>query len=111
MRTARVVPLVVAGAVLLLGATAGLLYATDYPIEATVRETHCAGPLQPDSENRVEVHTHFLGIDHTVRGIPDRECVLLQSGNFVRYHLRSHRTTLYLEEGGECVWDSKTGLC
>ncbi len=79
-----------------------VLYATDYRVDATVQETRC-DLLQ------VKVKTKALGIEHTVTQVPAQQCGLLEPGNFVQYRLRSQRTTLYDHEGGDCLYDSKTG--
>lgn len=70
---------------------------------AAVSETRCE-LLQ------VKVHTRLFGIDHTVQDVPVQQCNALEPGNFVQYRVRSQRTTLYDREGGQCLYDSETGL-
>lgn len=91
--------LVVAGV-----AAAAILYAIDYEVEATVQGVDCAA-------GTVEVTTKLFGIDHTVTGVPRQQCIFLSPGNFVEYHVRSTHTRLYDVEGGDCIYDSVTGVC
>ena len=51
-----------------------------------------------------------LGLEHDVKGIPDQQCSLLSRGNYVEYRIRSRHTTLYEAEGGDCIYDSATGV-
>lgn len=91
----------------LLAVVAGIgfvLYLADYKVEANVQETHC-------QHGEVHVKTKQFGIEHTVKDIPMHECVLLKPGSFVEYRIRTQRTTLYVSEGGDCVYDSATGPC
>ncbi|MEK6976582.1 MAG: hypothetical protein AABY18_09600 [Candidatus Thermoplasmatota archaeon] len=87
--------------VAILGA---LLYVADYKVDATVEDTRC-------DVLEVTVRTKQFGLEHTVRGIPVTQCLLLEPGNFVEYRIRTQRTTLYESEGGDCIYDSKTGPC
>lgn len=97
-------------AVLLVGAggTAAYLYATDHTLVADVTGTECAGLPFPESQNTVAIKTRLLGLEHEVRGLPDRECLLLQEGDFVEHRIRSKHTTLYRSTGA-CVYDTQTG--
>lgn len=92
--------------VLVLGvaALAVVLYATDYEVDATVQRTDC-------SRGQVDVTTKLFGIDHTVTGVPMQQCLVLRAGNFVEYHIRSAHTRLFDVEGGDCIYDSVTGVC
>lgn len=100
----------VVGVVLLAtGAAAGYLYATDYAMEADVKEKECQGPAVDDLLNVVAVRTRLLGIDHDVRGVPDQPCTLLEPGDRVVYRIRSKHTTLY-DSKGDCRYDSETGI-
>lgn len=93
----------VVGVLLLAGAGGGVyLYATDFKLSATIQETRCV-------DGEIDVETKKLGIDHTVKKVPAEQCNRLEAGNFVEYRVRSKRTTLYEVEGGECIYDSKTG--
>lgn len=98
-----------------LGAAAGILYASDYGIEATVVDKACGGGVFTSGANSVvTVKTRMFGIEHTVKGMDDALCSGLragQDGNFVIYHVQSERTILYEREGGACLYDSRTGLC
>lgn len=92
-------------AVLTLVAAAGfVLYLQDYKLEAHVQDTRC-------ERSEVEIKTKQFGIVHTVTEVPLNECLVLQVGSFVEYRIRSQRTTLYLSEGGDCVYDSQTTRC
>jgi hypothetical protein len=113
MDDSALVGVIVTVALCLVGATAGTagyLYATDYVLKADVQDTLCLGPLQPDDSNVVSVKTRTFGFGHDVKGIPDQQCQLLSSGNYVEYHLRTKHTTLYEREGGKCIYDSLTGV-
>jgi hypothetical protein len=97
-------------AVLLVGAagTGAYLYATDYTLKADVLGKSCKGSA-PDDQNVVDIKTRQFGIEHAVAGIPDRECTLLQKGDYVEYRIRSERTTLYNSDG-RCLYDTETGV-
>jgi hypothetical protein len=113
MDDAGLVGAIAAVAVVLVGGTAGTgayLYATDYALKADVQDTLCLGPAAPDGQNTVSVKTRVLGLDHDVAGIPDQQCPLISKGNYVEYHVRTKHTTLYEREGGDCIYDSLTGL-
>ena len=110
MRVLQLVLILGASLTLLVAAVGFVLYLRDYTLEATVAEVRCSAPLGSDAENEVDVRTKFLGIDHTVAGVPDSECRLLREGNFVQYHIRSHRTLLFDSEGGTCIYDSERGV-
>jgi hypothetical protein len=104
---------IAAVALVLVGGTVGTgayLYATDYALKADVQDTLCLGPLAPDEQNAVSVKTRAIGLDHDVKGIPDQECQLVSKGNYVEYHLRTKHTTLYEREGGDCIYDSLSGI-
>lgn len=77
----------------------GLAYATDYGVEATVKEKRCV-------EKEVDVQAKALPLSHTATAIPADVCAALQPGNFVVYHIRSGRTILYQSEGGLCLYDT-----
>lgn len=84
---------------------AGVAYAVDAPVEATIREKDCLA-VQPT----VSIVTELLGIPHTLKMTQDK-CSLIQKDNFVRYHLRSGHTTIFASKGGACVFDSVTIAC
>lgn len=92
--------LVVVVVVLAVGA-----YAVDYGVEATVTDTNCGA-----SPPSVEVRTKLLGTAHQVPVSPN-QCLAIQRGNFVVYHVRSERATIYEREGGRCIYDSVTTSC
>jgi hypothetical protein len=93
--------LAVAGLAALL---AGGAYASDYGLEARVVDKRCAifGP------SSVSVETKLLGIGHTAP-VPYETCAVLGAGNFIVYHVRSGRTSLYESEGGACLYDTVGG--
>ena len=93
--------------VALLVAAAGVAYAMDMPVEATV--VRKSSPCLFDG-NSVTVQTKLLGIEHTATGLPREPCLAANSGNFVKYHLRSGRTSLWVREGGPCIYDSVDGV-
>ena len=79
------------------------LYSTDYALQADVQDKQCGlGSL-----NVVSVHTHMLGIDHDVVGVPQHECTMIRVGDEVQYHIRSKHTTVYRD--GDCFYDSEMG--
>jgi hypothetical protein len=84
------------------------LYATDYMLTADVQDKACGGPIVPDVQNVVAIKTRMLGIDHEVKGIPDQQCLLLNEGDYVEYHIRTKHTTLY-RSNGACVYDTEAG--
>lgn len=94
--------------VALLAAAAGVAYAADMPVEATV--VRKSEPCQVFGGNSVTVQTKLLGIEHTVTGLPREQCLAVNTGNFVKYHIRSGRTSLWVREGGQCVYDSVDGV-
>jgi len=80
-------------------------YASDYAVEATVTKKECtSAPAQ------IFVKTKLFGIEDSTE-VTVQQCQIIQVGNFVEYHLRTQRTTIFQSEGGECVYDSSTGLC
>jgi hypothetical protein len=103
------------GLVVSLVAFAGIVYATDYGVEAVVVSKECGGsggspggpfPLAAPS---VTVKTKLGGLRHT-QSLPPQQCAVVQAGNYVVYHIRSGRTVLYDHEGGRCLYDSTGGL-
>lgn len=98
--------LVAVGGVLVVAAVGAFLYATDYAMQADVKDTDCKGAAA-DALNVVAVRTRIFAIDHAVRGVPDQQCNLLESGDRVVYHLRSKHTILY--RNGEVCYDSEKG--
>lgn len=104
----------VGGLVAILGATAGILYANDFAIEATVIDKECAGAggifgNGSAGSNSVTVQTRLFGIEHTLADIPNDQCLLIQEDNFVRYRVQSERTSIWESEGGSCIWDTANG--
>jgi hypothetical protein len=83
-------------------AAGAFAYATDYGVEATVQEKECS--LNPST---VTVKTKMGGLVETV-DVARQECGIIEVGNFVIYHIRSGRTTIYNAEGGQCVYDTQT---
>jgi hypothetical protein len=114
---------------LVVGAVGGILYATDYGVEASVAETHCAGsgnpffpglpaatptpapaPAAAQPDSTVTVVTDVLGLRRTV-SLPSEQCHALRPDNFVVYHVRSGHTTLYRDATkAVCLWDSDVGV-
>jgi hypothetical protein len=102
---------------LLVAVVAGgaILYATDYGLEADVVGKDCSGtgggapgsPL-PLGSPSVTVKTKLGGLRHT-QSLPAQQCAVVQVGNFVVYHVRSARTSVYQAEGGSCIYDSTGG--
>jgi len=107
MRPLRLVLLSIVTVVGLLLAVVGIAYATDYAVEATVEDKQCGGVL---GGNAVTIQTKLFGIVHTVTGLPQQQCLAVNAGNFVQYHLRSGRTSIYHSEGGACIFDSEGGV-
>lgn len=94
----------IAGILVLTAVGTGVyLYASDYKVGATVQDTNCA-------DNEVMVKTKQFAITHTVKDVPFTECSQLAPGSFVEYYVRSQRTTLYASEGGECLYDTQSGV-
>lgn len=92
----------------LVVATGVFLYATDYAVEATVTGKDCQA--QPAT---VTVETRLGGLTEVVPVTPT-ECLVIQRGNFVEYHIRSERTVIYERDpslGGRCVYDTMNKLC
>jgi hypothetical protein len=82
-----------------------VLYLSDYGVEATVQERRCANPT-----SYVDVKTKAFGIQHSAE-VPIDVCMQLREGNFVVYHIRSQQTTVYVREGGDCIYDTVKGAC
>lgn len=96
----------VVGLVVLLGAIAGIYYATDGAVDATVTDKQCGF-----GGGTVTVVTKFpvSGIEHTLQDVPADQCNVINKGNFVRYNLQSERTSIWQSEGGSCLYDTKYG--
>ncbi len=106
----------VVGLVGALGATGGILYASDFGIDATVIDKQCAGLpggggffAEPLAGNTITVKTKLFGIEHTLVDVPADQCALVQKDNFVRYRVKSERTSIWSSEGGSCIWDTVNG--
>jgi hypothetical protein len=101
------------GAVVALVAFAGIVYATDYGLQATVVGKDCSLPGSsgtfPLAAPSVTIKTKIGGLRHT-QSLPVDQCGAIQVGNFVVYHIRSGRTSIYQSEGGSCIYDSVGGL-
>jgi len=104
------------GLIVALGAVVGIVYATDYGVQATVVGKDCGssggssgGGIFPVSGPSVTVKTKMAGLRHT-QSLPAEQCGIVQVGNFVIYHIRSGRTSLYQSEGGTCIYDSVGGV-
>ena len=94
--------------VVLLIATVIFLYATDYAVEAEVTEKNCERV-----PTTVTVQTRMGGLTETVP-VTSTECLVIQPGNFVEYHIRSERTIIYERDpslGGRCVYDTAGRIC
>jgi hypothetical protein len=95
----------------LVVATGVFLYATDYPVKAEVVEKECQ-PVPPDPPS-VTVKTRLGRLSETVP-VTATECLVIQAGNFVEYHIRSERTIIYERDpslGGRCVYDTASKIC
>lgn len=122
----------VGGVVGAIALTGGIMYAADAKVGADVTDARCAGggggggggllgnSLAPQASNsEVDVKTNFPipGIDHTVKEFDDDTCrtldTLMLNGKepYAEYHIRSGHTILYDERGGQCLYDSETGVC
>lgn len=99
----------------LVGATAvtgGILYASDFAVEATIVDKECSlSNLASAQERFVAVKTKLFAIDHKLADVPLDQCNIIQVGNFVEYHIRSGHTRVYDSEGGKCLFDSETTIC
>ncbi len=103
----------VGGLVGALAATGGILYASDFAVEATVIDKDCGGSTPggglfgvAQSGNTITVKTKLFGIEHTLQDVPADQCFLVQRDNFVRYRIQSERTSIWEVEGGQCIWDT-----
>ncbi len=108
---------IVLGVIAALVGLAGLAYASDYGVQATVQETHCAGGTNPffpnvlaATDSFVVVGTQFFGT-HSF-GLDRDACVALRPANFVVYHIRTGHTIVYQDSSMHaCIYDSNTGVC
>ncbi len=94
--------------VVLVIATSVFLYATDYAVEASVIGKNCQG--RPTT---VTVETRIGGLTETV-AVTSTECLVIQRGNYVHYHIRTERTVIYEKDpaaGGRCVYDTDNKVC
>lgn len=105
MGLARLLLKVAVAVVVLLLLAVGAAYAMDMKVEATVVDKSCS----PFGESTVTVRAKVLGVTHTAP-VDTQVCAALQENNFVEYHLRSGRTSLYETEGGRCLYDTEHGL-
>jgi hypothetical protein len=94
--------------VVLLLVVGGVAYASDYAVEATVVSKDCSGALRGNGS--VTVQAKLLPIEYTATGLGAPECSAVNTGNFVKYHLRSERVSLYQSEGGRCIYDTEHGV-
>lgn len=113
MNLGRLVVRVALGLLVALVAGGAIVYATDYGLEAEVVAKDCGattpGGAFPLAAPSVTVKTKLGGLRHT-QGLPAQQCAVVQVGNFVVYHIRSGRTSLYESEGGACIYDSEGGV-
>lgn len=98
--------LAIGGGALVVG-TGIYLYASDYVLTADVTDKECHGPSS-GLLNTVSVKTRAFGIDRTVAGIGFDQCQIVGEGDYVEYHIRTKRTTLY-DADGSCLYDTETG--
>lgn len=111
MGVLKLVLLVLVGALAVAAIVAGGAFVSDAKVQATVVDKQCPTPTPFGSATgQVTVRTKLFGIRYTVTDIASAQCALVQSNNFVEYHLRSQRTSLWQREGGSCIWDSVHGL-
>lgn len=92
----------------LMVATGVFLYATDYAVEAEVIGKNCQGrPTTVTVETRIGGLTEIVPVTST-------ECLVIQRGNYVQYHIRTERTVIYEKDpalGGRCVYDTDKVAC
>lgn len=93
----------VVGIFVLLLAIGGIAYAADYGVEATVVDKNCVA-------NEIVINPKYVGQDVTVPDIPPQQCSVIQKGNYLKYHVRSERTSIWASEGGSCVYDTEHGV-
>lgn len=98
--------------VVLVVLAVGIAYAADAPVEATVTAKQCGSGFaffgSAQGPRTITVKTRIGGVAYTLHDVPDAQCQAVQVQNFVRYHVRSHRTILYQTQGGACIYDSAT---
>lgn len=94
---------VVVGLVLLVVLIGVGAYAADYGAEANVTGKDCQA-----SPPTVDAKTKLFGVKRTV-DVERQQCFVIEKGNFVVYRIRSGQTTIYEVEGGQCLYDTKTG--
>lgn len=97
----------------LVGATVvGVAWYFDYGIQANVVDHHCNAPVgfaADSGTSVVTIKTKLLNIQHDVTGLDNSQCLQIQDGNFIIYHLKSGRTSIYQSENGPCIYDSVGG--
>ncbi|MES2154805.1 MAG: hypothetical protein V4510_06680 [bacterium] len=106
------------GVVGVLGLVAGVAYASDFGIEATVSEVQCAGGGNPNfpqlfatTDSSATVTTRLFGLRHSV-DLSRQVCLALRPDNFVVYHIRTGHTIVYQDSSkAHCIYDSDTGVC
>ncbi len=107
VKTLALISLIIGGLLGALVLLAGILYMSDYGLEATVVEKSCiaAGPFGTGGrDGGVTVQTKMLGIRHVVQDVDATACSAIQPGNFVIFHIRSGATYLFESEGGACIY-------
>lgn len=100
---------------LALLAFAGILYVVDYGVQATVVAKQCstgtAGIFgSPAGPGTITVQAKLVPLKYTMKNVPAQQCNSVQVDNFVIYHVRSERTSLYQADGGSCIYDSVHGV-
>lgn len=88
--------------ILLLGVVVLVMFTSNQKVTADVVDKEC----YEVGEGKVTVKTRLFGIRQAV-GVDREQCLLVQTGSFVEYYLRTQRTIIYEREGGACLWDTE----
>lgn len=87
--------------VFVVAAVVGGLFMADTPVGGTVENKDCV-------ENIVSVKTDFFGITSDAEVGP-AQCASIQEGNYVKYYIRSERTSIFDVKDGNCIYDTENG--
>ncbi|MGB1698202.1 MAG: hypothetical protein ACPHK8_07360 [Thermoplasmatota archaeon] len=90
------------GSLIFVGAAViGGLFIFDAPVGGTVEDKDCIN-------NLVDVKTDFFGLTSSAE-VGAAQCASIQAGNYVKYYLRSERTSIFESKGGACIYDTENG--
>ncbi len=93
----------IVGAIVVVGGLIlGGLWAFDIGVGATIEGKRCVA-------GEIDIKTQWFGAETTLTDVPAQQCAAIQNGNFVEYHIRSERTSIWASEGGQCIWDTEHG--